>query len=114
MSSPSSDDTPTEAEPQGVSRRRLFGAAGVAAAVIGAASAGTLAGRAAAASTARVSTSGAIAVIGAIWTGFSMPSSIGPMVAWPPSSRSSLAERLADCSPGMIRTLAGAVRRQNG
>ncbi|HPX38609.1 MAG TPA: iron uptake transporter deferrochelatase/peroxidase subunit [Mycobacterium sp.] len=52
MSSPSSDDTPTEAEPQGVSRRRLFGAAGVAAAVIGAASAGTLAGRAAAASTA--------------------------------------------------------------
>ncbi|GJJ24026.1 iron uptake transporter deferrochelatase/peroxidase subunit [Mycolicibacterium mageritense] len=52
MSSPTSD--PAEAEQQassGFSRRKLFGAAGVTAAVVGAASAGALAGRASAAST---------------------------------------------------------------
>jgi hypothetical protein len=43
--------------------------------------------------------SDAVDVIGAIWTGFSMPISIGPITASPPSSRSSLAEMLADCSP---------------
>ena len=37
-----------------------------------------------------------------------MPISIGPMVALPASSRSSLADRLADCSPGITSTLAGA------
>src|SRR6185437_5093363 len=66
------------------------------------------------ASTARVSKSGAVAVIGAIWTGFSIPISIGPITALPASSRSSLAERLADCRPGMTSTLAGADRRLNG
>ena len=52
MSSPTSE--PAEAEQQassGFSRRKLFGAAGVTAAVVGAASAGALAGRASAAST---------------------------------------------------------------
>ena len=52
MSSPTSE--PTASEPQsspGISRRKLFGAAGVTAAVVGAASAGALAGRASAAST---------------------------------------------------------------
>src|SRR5690606_10940031 len=68
----------------------------------------------AAASTASVSMSGALDVIAAICTGFSMPISIGPIVALPASSRSSLAERLADCSPGMISTLAGPDRRLNG
>ena len=51
MSSPTSE--PTASEPQaspGISRRKLFGAAGVTAAVVGAASAGALAGRASAAS----------------------------------------------------------------
>ena len=52
MSSPTSDEAPNGARPQGVSRRTLFGAAGVAAAVLGAAGAGTVAGRATAASTA--------------------------------------------------------------
>ena len=66
------------------------------------------------ASTASVSTSGTLAVIGTICTGFSIPISIGPMVALLPSSRSSLADRLADCSPGMISTLAGPDRRLNG
>src|SRR5690606_17975397 len=61
-----------------------------------------------------VSMSGALDVIAAICTGFSMPISIGPIVALPASSRSSLAERLADCSPGMISTLAGPDRRLNG
>src|SRR5205823_5735554 len=68
----------------------------------------------AAASTARVSTSGAVEVIAAICTGFSMPISIGPMVALPASSRSSLAERFADCRPGMTSTFAGAERRLKG
>ncbi len=49
-----------------------------------------------AASTARVTSSLAVAVIGAIWTGFSIPISIGPIVASPPSSRSNFAEMLAD------------------
>jgi deferrochelatase/peroxidase EfeB len=52
VSSPTSDEAPNGARPQGVSRRTLFGAAGVAAAVLGAAGAGTVAGRATAASTA--------------------------------------------------------------
>ncbi|MBX7434749.1 deferrochelatase/peroxidase EfeB [Mycobacterium sp. Y57] len=52
MSSPSSDPStePTQGTPPaGLSRRRLFGAAGVTAAVVGAAGAGALAGRASAA-----------------------------------------------------------------
>ncbi len=48
-----------------------------------------------AASTASVTSSLAVAVIGAIWTGFSMPISIGPIMSSPPSSRSNLAEMLA-------------------
>ncbi|WP_372450818.1 iron uptake transporter deferrochelatase/peroxidase subunit [Mycolicibacterium goodii] len=60
MSSPSSDPTSgqssasevTPAQPSGISRRKLFGAAGVTAAVVGAASAGALAGRASAAASA--------------------------------------------------------------
>ena len=67
-----------------------------------------------AASTASVTRSDALAVIGAICTGCSMPSSIGPITLSPPSSRSSFAEMLADCSPGMTRTLAGPDRRVNG
>ena len=54
MSSPRNDDAPdtTPAPAQsGLSRRRLFGAAGITAAVVGAASAGALAGRASAAGT---------------------------------------------------------------
>ncbi|MDH6198931.1 deferrochelatase/peroxidase EfeB [Mycobacterium frederiksbergense] len=54
MSSPRSQHTPAEPEtgqPSGISRRKLFGAAGVTAAVVGAASAGALAGRASAADT---------------------------------------------------------------
>ena len=50
MSSLPNDPTPPDERP-GLSRRKLFGAAGVTAAVVGAASAGTLAGRASAAST---------------------------------------------------------------
>ena len=54
MSSPPSNPETTAAEPdparQGLSRRKLFGAAGVTAAVVGAAGAGALAGRASAAS----------------------------------------------------------------
>jgi deferrochelatase/peroxidase EfeB len=45
-------DDAAEATPAGLSRRKLFGAAGVTAAVVGAAGAGALAGRASAASTA--------------------------------------------------------------
>jgi len=48
--SPASEATP--AQPSGISRRKLFGAAGVTAAVVGAASAGALAGRASAAANA--------------------------------------------------------------
>src|SRR5690606_19496711 len=68
----------------------------------------------AAARTASVRRSGALEVIAAIWTGFSIPISIGPIVALPASSRRSLAERLADCRPGMTRTLAGPDSRLNG
>ncbi|WKG02323.1 iron uptake transporter deferrochelatase/peroxidase subunit [Mycolicibacterium sp. HK-90] len=53
MSSPHSEPSPTDPEPtqsSGISRRKLFGAAGVTAAVVGAASAGALAGRSSAAS----------------------------------------------------------------
>ena len=50
MSSLPNDPTPPDERP-GLSRRKLFGAAGVTAAVVGAASAGALAGRASAAST---------------------------------------------------------------
>ncbi|MCV7068197.1 iron uptake transporter deferrochelatase/peroxidase subunit [Mycolicibacterium houstonense] len=53
MSSPHSESSPTEQETppsSGISRRKLFGAAGVTAAVVGAASAGALAGRSSAAS----------------------------------------------------------------
>ena len=42
------------------------------------------------------------------------PTIIGPIVVAPASSRSSLADRLADCSPGMMITFAGADRRLNG
>jgi hypothetical protein len=49
-----------------------------------------------AASTASVTRSPAVEVIGAICTGFSMPISIGPIMLSPPSSRSSLAEMFAD------------------
>jgi deferrochelatase/peroxidase EfeB len=53
VSSLPSDPTPAEPDPPrgGLSRRKLFGAAGVTAAVVGAAGAGALAGRASAAST---------------------------------------------------------------
>jgi deferrochelatase/peroxidase EfeB len=53
VSSLPSDPTPVEPDPPrgGLSRRKLFGAAGVTAAVVGAAGAGALAGRASAAST---------------------------------------------------------------
>lgn len=54
MSSPSNDSseaTPDAEQTSGFSRRKLFGAAGVTAAVVGAAGAGALAGRASAAST---------------------------------------------------------------
>jgi hypothetical protein len=61
-----------------------------------------------------VSSSDAFELIAAICTGFSSPISIGPMVEAPASSRSSLAETLADCSPGITRTLAGADSRLNG
>ncbi|MGP4054066.1 iron uptake transporter deferrochelatase/peroxidase subunit [Mycobacterium sp. 4D054] len=52
-SHPNDPESPVEPEPQrsGLSRRKLFGAAGVTAAVVGAAGAGALAGRASAAST---------------------------------------------------------------
>ena len=53
-------------------------------------------------------------LIVATCTGFSMPTSIGPITAPPPSSRSSLADRFADCSPGMTSTFAGPDRRQKG
>ena len=43
----------------------------------------------------------------AICTCCFMPTSIGPITASPPSSRSSLAEMLAVCRPGMTSTLAG-------
>ncbi|MDT5237915.1 MAG: deferrochelatase/peroxidase EfeB, partial [Mycobacterium sp.] len=52
-SNPSSTETPAaepDPSPPGISRRKLFGAAGVTAAVVGAAGAGALAGRASAAS----------------------------------------------------------------
>lgn len=52
MSSQASNDDAAEATPAGLSRRKLFGAAGVTAAVVGAAGAGALAGRASASSTA--------------------------------------------------------------
>ena len=58
-----SDLTPlctTEAASVGFSRRRLFGAAGVTAAVVGAAGAGALAGRASAASAPRYEPHGAV------------------------------------------------------
>ena len=67
-----------------------------------------------AASTASITRSEALAVIGAICTGSSRPSRYGPSMLSPPSSRSSLADRLADCSPGMTRMLAGPDRRLNG
>src|SRR5690242_6688790 len=67
-----------------------------------------------AASTASVTSSLALEVIGAIWTGFSMPISIGPIIESPPSSRRILAEILADCRPGMMSTLAGPDSRANG
>ena len=56
------DVSPAESDsaPAGLSRRRLFGAAGVTAAVVGAASAGALAGRAAAASSADVELQNAV------------------------------------------------------
>ncbi len=67
-----------------------------------------------AASTASVTSSDAVDPMVAICTGFSMPISIGPITEPPPSSRSSLADRLADCRPGITSTLAGPDRRQNG
>jgi response regulator RpfG family c-di-GMP phosphodiesterase len=65
-------------------------------------------------STARVTRSEALAVIGAIWTGRLSPRRTGPTTLSPPSARRSLADRLADCSPGITSTLAGPVRRLNG
>src|SRR6187549_1730473 len=47
-----SNDDSAEVTPAGLSRRKLFGAAGVTAAVVGAAGAGAMAGRASASSTA--------------------------------------------------------------
>ena len=55
-----------------------------------------------------------MAFIGTIWTGFDSPTSSGPMTALPPSVCSSLEAMLAECRAGMIRMLAGPVRRQNG
>jgi hypothetical protein len=55
-----------------------------------------------------VSSSLALEAIVATCTGFSMPTSIGPMTLSPPSSRSSLAERLADCSPRHDEAVGGA------
>ena len=67
-----------------------------------------------AARTGKVTSSGAVEAMVAICTDFSSPTSIGPITESPPSSRSNFADRLADCSPGMTRTLAGCDSRLNG
>ncbi len=59
-----------------------------------------------------VTRSDADAVIGAICTGRFMLTSSGPMTLPPASSLTSLAAMLAECSPGMISTLAGPDRRR--
>ena len=58
--------------------------------------------------------SDALAVIGAICTGRSSPSMYGPSTLSPPSYFNNLADRLADCSPGMTRMLAGPDSREKG
>ena len=50
----------------------------------------------------------------AICTGFSIPISIGPMTALPPSSRSSFADRLPDCSPRHHQNIRGARKATEG
>src|SRR3546814_4394317 len=66
-------------------------------------------------STAGVTSSLALDVIGAIWIDFSMPISIGPIIESPPSSRSSLAEMLADWRPSAsaARASVNARRRRS-
>ena len=54
------------------------------------------------------------AFIGRICTGLDRPSRSGPITVPPPSCLSSCELMLALCSAGMISTLAGADRRQNG
>ena len=51
---------------------------------------------------------------GTICTGRSSPTSIGPITVAPPSSCRSLVEIEAEWNAGMISTLAGPDRRQNG
>ena len=63
---------------------------------------------------AMLSMSETVAFIGTIWTGLDRPTSSGPITVPPPSCCSSLEAMLAECSAGMIRMLAGPVRRQNG
>src|SRR5436190_18622163 len=55
-----------------------------------------------------------LAESGAICTGRSSPTRIGPITVAPPSTSSSLVEIEAEWKVGMISTFAGPERRQNG
>src|SRR5438034_11784847 len=55
-----------------------------------------------------------LAESGTICTGRSRPTRIGPITVAPPSSRSSLVEIEAEWNAGMMSTLAGPDKRQNG
>src|SRR5271166_2101982 len=55
-----------------------------------------------------------LAESGTIWTGRSRPTRIGPIRVAPPSTSRSLVEIEAEWKVGMISTLAGPDRRQNG
>ena len=50
----------------------------------------------------------------AIWTGFSNPTSIGPITVAPPAAFNRRTAIEAECTAGMISTLAGSERRENG
>src|SRR3954465_11449840 len=67
-----------------------------------------------AAGAAMLTSCASLAESGTICTGRSRPTRIGPMTVAPPSSCNSLVEIEAEWNAGMISTLAGPVRRQNG
>src|SRR5262249_1837786 len=67
-----------------------------------------------AASAAMFTSWASLADSGTICTGRSRPTRIGPITVAPPSSCTSLVEIEAEWNAGMISTLAGPVRRQNG
>src|SRR5262249_48918905 len=67
-----------------------------------------------AASAAILTSWASLAASGTIWTDRSSPTRIGPITVAPPSSCSSLVEIEAEWNAGMISTLAGPDRRQNG